>query len=66
MSEKCDYCGIGTVYQDEWGEYPGQWDYRCTTAECHLNVIADVAAEERWQDYLNDTYLDEYGDRQYY
>lgn len=47
-------------------DYPERIELECRNPECGLGRLGIEDDEDRWQDYLNDTYVDEYGDRQRY
>lgn len=66
MIEKCPYCQSGLIERIEHGDYPGDFDYWCTTPDCFFNQDAQDRADERWNEYLNDTWEDEHGERHYY
>lgn len=64
--EKCDMCNGGTLYFYQWGNYPGESEWRCTRSSCERNRILDEAEAERYEEWVTDTFVNEYGERERY
>lgn len=64
--EKCPCCKTGFIDKVSHGDYPGDYDYWCSNSDCFYNEDAKERAEERWQDYLENTWQDDDGERHYY
>lgn len=63
---RCPYCKTGTISRTHHGDYPGDYDDWCSTPDCAFNEAPQERADERWADYLADTWVDDDGERHYY
>lgn len=62
---KCPACNQ-RLYEYQWGDRECDVDTLCSDDDCPFNDDMKKLAEQRYQDYLDDTYPDGQGGREYW
>lgn len=66
MQEKCPYCATGVIENVSYGDREWESDDWCSNDDCLFNEGPKERADDRWQDYLENTWEDDDGERHYY